>query len=441
MNNNRKKTPSGQQAGQQVREQAITRLAKVLNGAPFIPFNEAIISDSRDRALANKLITTALRRHGHINYIFEQQLKKGMPARSANFESILRIALAELLFMPKQAEHSSIFLAVEIAKKNNKTRHLAKLVNGVLRTAQREAEKYKGLPNHLLFPKWLIEKWQKSYGAEVIEDFAQALLEGAPLDLILRNEGESEKLISELNGQKIFHDVVRIYQRDKAVDKMAGYDEGSWWVQDVAASLPARLMALKKNASILDMCVAPGGKLAQLLKQDYQVTGLDIDKERLKRVKENLERLKYSAKLEVSDARTYSPKTLFDGILLDAPCSATGTFRRHPELIWQRKQHDIKQRVKLQRELIANAIKCLKPNGVLIFITCSLEIEEGEQQANWISKTYKELEEFPIKKEEILDFGHFISKDGYLRTLPIAKIAGNISGSMDGFFVARFRRV
>jgi len=439
LNNNRKKTPINQQAGQQVREQAITRLAKVLNGAPFIPFNEAIISDGRDRALANKLITTALRRHGHINYIFERQLKKGMPARSANFESILRIALAELLFLPKQAEHSSIFLAVEIAKKNNKTRHLAKLVNGVLRTAQREAEKYKNLPNHLLFPKWLIEKWQKSYGAEIIEDFAQALLEGAPLDLVLREE--DEKLISELNGQKIFQDVVRIYQRDKAVDKMAGYDEGSWWVQDVAASLPARLMALKKNNSVLDMCVAPGGKLAQLLKQDYQVTGLDIDKERLKRVEGNLERLKYSAKLELSDARTYSPKNLFDGILLDAPCSATGTFRRHPELIWQRKQHDIKQRVKLQRELIANAIKCLKPNGVLIFITCSLEIEEGEQQASWISKTYKELIELPIKKEEISDFGHFISKDGYLRTLPIAKITDNISGSMDGFFVARFKRI
>ena len=424
--------------GLKVRLLAANRLSKVLKGTPFIAFSEKEIADRRDRALANRLITTALRRQGHINYIITQVLKKGMPAKSANFEAILRIGLSELLFMPSQAAHSSIFLSVEAVKSDKKTRHLSKLINAILRNVQREEKKYKSLSNELLFPNWLYKKWQKSYGTKALEIFADGLLFGAPLDLVLKTN--DKQLINELKGAKIFADVIRIGERDSPVNKMAGFNEGHWWVQDVAASLPARLMKVKPDSSVLDMCAAPGGKLAQLIKQKYNVTGLEIDPNRLEIIKQNLSRLNYNAKLELIDATKYSAKTLFDAVLLDAPCTATGTFRRHPEILWQRKQSDILNRVKLQRELISNAINCLKPNGILLYATCSLEVEEGEQQANWLLENFPNMAKSPINDDELAQFPTIITKQGFARTLISTKLPNNISGSLDGFFIARFKK-
>ncbi len=436
MNKNHKKLPNGLK----VRQLAIKRLKKVLLGAPFIPFNSKEIADGRDRALANRLITISLRRYGQTNYIISNHLKKGIPKRSGELETILRIGISELLFMPSQAAHSAIYLGVEASKNDKKMRHFSKLINGVLRNVQREADRYKSLPNRLLFPNWLYKKWQKIYGASAIEKFAMALLDGAPLDLVLRDEKGSEPLVATLAGTRIFDDIIRIYQRDRPIDKLAGYEEGHWWVQDVSAALPAKLMTLRAGSSVLDMCCAPGGKLAQLIKQQYRVTGLDVDKERLKRVAENLSRLNYSAKLELADAREYRPKKLFDGILLDAPCSATGTFRRHPEIIWHRNTNDIENRVALQKELIINAISCLRPNGLLLYTTCSLEPEEGEEQVKWISKNFDDLIEFPFQQRELKHFANYINNEGFLRIIPSIELANKIKGAMDGFFIARFRK-
>lgn len=360
-----------------------------------------------------------------------------MPAKSGSFEPALRIALSELLFMPEQADHSSIFLGVEAVKQDRRARHLAKLANGILRRVQRDKADFTSQSDETLFPDRLLVRWQKFYGIAATEKFAEALLQGASLDLTMAND--NEELIKALGGTKIFADTIRIDLRDKPVAGMDGYKEGKWWVQDVAATLPARLMALKPGSKILDMCAAPGGKMAQLLKQNYQVTGLDIDEARLERTKENLARLNYSARLELADATKYEPESLFDGVLLDAPCSATGTFRRHPELIWHRTQNDIAGRVKLQRELLHSAIKFIKPGGILVFVTCSLEKEESEEQAIWISKTFPKMIDFPVDPQELAEFHYLVDENGWVRTLPGMKVPGEAEGTMDGFFVARFK--
>ncbi len=436
MSKNKVKKP----VGLEIREQAYKELMQVLLGAHFYPINEAQIPNSQDRALANKLISCALMRHGQIDYIIKQHLKKGLPKKAPLFEAILRIGICELIFMPNQAEHSAIFLAVEAIKTDKKTSHLSKLLNGVLRSVQRNKKEYQSLPNKLLFPNWLYEKWKAAYGDEALNQFAKALIENAPIDIVLREGGDSFQIINELNGVKIYDDVVRIYRRDKKINQLAGFSEGKWWVQDVSATLPAKLINLKKNSSVLDMCCAPGGKLLQLAKQKYEVSGIDIDAERLRIVKENLSRIGFSAKLEHCDALEYKPQRLFDAILLDAPCTASGTFRRHKEVLWQFSPKQIANRVKLQRNLIKGAINLLKPNGILVYCVCSLEKEEGEEQANWISQTFKQLEPYPIKKEEIKEFAQFIDKKGNLRIIPRENFADNIKGFLDGFFVARFRR-
>ncbi len=445
MNNKftKKANSSTKIAGLSVRQIAAKNLAKIFNGAPFIPISEKEIADGRDRALANKLINIALRRHGQIKYIIKQLIKRKLPKNSDIFTAQLFIAIGELLFLPRATEYSSIFVNVEAVKTNRKISYLSGLMNAILRNIQREKEKYISLSDELLFPNWLYKRWQKFYGAEKINSFSHSLLNSAPLDLVLKNEND-EELIKKLNANKIFKDSFRIERRSLSVKNIYGFNEGSWWVQDIAASLAARLINLKKGSLILDMCAAPGGKSAQLIKQNYNLTALDIDEKRLEILRQNLKRINYSAKIELADSTIYHPKKLFDGVLLDAPCTASGTFRRHPEILFQRKKEDIFNRVKLQRDLIKNAIKLLKPNGLFIYVTCSLEREEGEEQANWILQNFAQISAYPIRKEEIMGFRQFIDENGYVRTLPIRNcfknIAQNISGSMDGFFIARFRR-
>lgn len=425
-------------AGLAPRLAAIAKLRVVLGGENFSPLSEKEVTDSRDRALANRLVTVALRRHGHLNKIITQVLQKGMPARSGDFEMILRIGLTELLFLPAQAAHSALFLSVEAAKRDRRSAHLAKLLNGVLRRVQREAENFTNLPEADLFPDWLKDRWQKQYGADVIAGFGAALLETPPLDVTLRDE--DPELIEALGGAPLIADSVRIAERDKQVVALPGFAEGRWWVQDVAAALPARLMNLPDGVRVLDMCAAPGGKTAQLAKAGFDVTALDLDGDRLQIVGQNLSRLGFQARLRQGDGAFYKPSSPFSGVLLDAPCSATGTFRRHPEVLWNRTAKGISGRVSLQKKLIEGAARYLKSGGILIYSVCSLEAEEGEAQADWVSENVAELELLPIKAGELSGLSGVIDAKGRLRTYPGMGAPNGVPGTMDGFFVARFRR-
>ncbi len=410
---------------------AAERLGQVLKGASFSPLSAADLPDGRDRAVANRLITTALRYHGPIRALLADLLQRGVPKKSGRFEAILHLSLAQLLFLPDLGDHSALFLAGEAMRADQKTQHLIKLMNGVLREAQRRRESVE-VDATTLFPAHLVAQWRAAYGDAAMDAFARALLEGAPLDLTLKGPVEG------LEASPVIGDTVRMAERDRAVDQLPGYAEGRFWVQDAAAALPARFMRLSPGTRVLDLCAAPGGKTAQLIKAGYSVTALDRDPARMERLVQNLGRLNYTAEVVIAAAETYAPDSPFDGILLDAPCSATGTFRRHPEVIWHRDPADIAGRVALQRRLIERAASLLTPGGTLIYCVCSLEAEEGEDQAQWA--TGHGLEPVPISAAELDGWAVPVTEPGFLRTHPGQIVPGDKGGTLDGFFVARFRK-
>lgn len=424
-------------AGLKLRLVAAQRLKNVLAGDNFVPLTAAELVDGRDRALANRLITTALRRQGQLNFIIHTLLDKGMPGKSGSFEAVLRLSLAQLVFLPDLGAHSALFLAVEAVKRDPKARHLSGLINAVLRSAQANSAKFSMLEDDLLIPETFGDTWLEAYGEEAIDGFSTALLAGAPLDLTLKTDDAA--LIEALGAEKLIGDTVRIDQRDRPVEALPGFAEGKWWVQDAASAIPARLLKAKPGGRVLDLCAAPGGKTAQLLKDGYAVTALDSDATRMERLKDNLKRLNYSAEIIVGDAGTFAPNSAYDGVLLDAPCSATGTFRRHPEVIWHRSVNDVAGRVRLQKALITNAFRCLDTGGVLIYCVCSLEPAEGEDQVEWALDSLPGLELWPVGPEELPGLEAAVTKRGLVRTHP-GMAPGGHEGGMDGFFVARFRR-
>lgn len=423
-------------AGLWPRREAAIRLSSVLEGEIFVPFSADELSDPRDRALANKLVTLALRRNGHINEIISVLLERGIPKRSGLFVPILRIALTELLFMPDQPAHPPIFIAVEVIKQNTKTMHLKRLLNGVLREAQRRADDFRSLDPYWVLPEWLRTKWVGDYGNTALLGFAEALLEEVPLDISLLEDDDT--LIEKLGGKKLLPKAIRVSERDKSVRNLPGYAEGQWWVQDVAATLAARLIDLPEGARVLDVCAAPGGKTAQLVNAGYKVTALDNDRTRMSRLADNMERLKFDVEIVIENASQYEPDELFDAVLVDAPCTATGTFRRHPEVLWNRTLEDIHSRKQLQREIVENALKCLKPGGLLIYCVCSLEAEEGEDQAVGLTDDAIGLQTRAVTATEIEGFEHTITPQGWIRTYPGMAMPNNVDGTMDGFFIGRF---
>ena len=420
-------------AGLKLRVIAADRLKAILGGEHFAPLSAADLADGRDRALANRLITTALRRHGQINHIITELLDRGLPPRSGSFESVLRLSLAQLVFLPDLGAHSALFLAVEALKRDGKARHLTGLMNAVLRRAQANSARYGLMSDELLLPPASADAWRGAFGDEAVADIAEALLAGAPLDLTLRDD--EPELVEALGARPLMADTVRLDSRDRSVDDLPGYAEGRWWVQDAAAAVPARLLKLPSPGRVLDLCAAPGGKTAQLVRAGHTVTALDTDVARLERLTGNLQRLGLTAETILADAITYSPHQPFDGVLLDAPCSATGTFRRHPEVIWHRSERDIANRVRLQRQMLRNALHCLASGGTLIYCVCSLEPAEGEEQAAWIGAQLGEAVPDPVRPEELPELADAVTPQGTVRILP-----GMIPGGIDGFFVARFRR-
>lgn len=410
---------------------AADRLGQVLKGASFSPLTPSEIADPRDRALANRLVTTALRYHGPINHMIAALLARGVPKKSGRFEPVLRLSLAQLIFLPDLGDHSALFLAGEAMRADPKSQHLIKLMNGVLREAQRRRAEVEPRPD-TLFPIELLAGWRAYYGEAAMPAFAAALIEGAPLDLTLKAP------IEGLEAAPVLADTVRVTERDRSVDQLPGFAEGQFWVQDAGAAIAARLMQLPAGARVLDIGAAPGGKTAQLAKAGYRVTALDRDPLRVERLAANLARLDYAAEIVTADALDYAPAEPFDGILLDAPCSATGTFRRHPEVIWHRSRLDVANRVELQRKLILKAAEMLRPGGVLVYCVCSLEREEGEAQAVWAAAQGLVLS--PITAAELDGWGTPITETGTVRTHPGQIVAGEKGGTLDGFFVARFHR-
>ncbi|MGU3495223.1 16S rRNA (cytosine(967)-C(5))-methyltransferase RsmB [Xanthobacteraceae bacterium A53D] len=428
-------------AGLPARLLAADALDRILRGNASL--EDAFINDQglepRDRALAFRIVATTLRRLGTLRAVIAGLLDKGAPKSAPKVETVLLVGASQILFMDVP-DHAAVGLAVDIARGDRTTGGFAGLINAVLRKLTRERAERLAAAEALDLdtPEWLRQRWTKAYGAEKAKAIAAIHAQEPALDLTVKSdpEGWAEKL----NGEVLPTGTVRVLQAGP-VRALPGYDNGEWWVQDAAAALPARLLGDVAGKSVADLCAAPGGKTAQLAAAGAKVTAVDRNGHRLLRLAENLGRLKLQADVREADGTTFTCGP-FDAILLDAPCSATGTLRRHPDIAWGKRPGDIATLAGLQAQLIDNALKLLKTGGILVYATCSLEPEEGEEQIARLLAARKDVERVEIRPDDVPGLASFITPQGDLRTLPCDWVRGGPERSgLDGFFAARLRKL
>lgn len=390
----------------------------------------------RDRAFARAIALTALRRAGQLREVLGHFIARPPAHPKGDLDEILLAAAAQLLFLGA-APHAVIDLTVDQIKQDKAASRFNKLANAVLRrvAAEGSAIVTKQDAARLNTPDWLFASWQAAYGGDVALRIAHAHLDEAPLDITVKSDAEG--WAGKLGGVALDTGTVRL-KGEGRIENLPGYAEGDWWVQDAAAALPARLFGDVGGKAIADLCAAPGGKTAQLAHAGAYVTALDVSRHRLARLEENLKRLRLNATVVVADAATWQPDTRFDGVLLDAPCSATGTIRRNPDIAHLKSPADIEALGRLQSRLLENAARMLKPGGVLVYCTCSLQPEEGPQQIARLMGTDQAWRVEPIRPDDIAGHPEWLTGDGFLRTLPchLQLSEPGLSG-LDGFFAAR----
>lgn len=386
---------------------------RTLDEAP----RSAGLSDS-DAAFAMHLTLSVLRHLGQIDTLIAGYLEKALPAKRWAVQHALRIGVAQLLLMDTPP-HAAVNESVKLVKQG-KEKALAGLVNAVLKKIARDLPKLPDATCNL--PLWLRERWRKQYGDAVTRDMTAIAAELPPLDLNTRQRFEQGVRLDE---------VIWRMRQHKPVAELEGYADGKFFVQDVAASYPVRLLGNVKDLTVLDIGAAPGGKTMQLAQGGAVVTALDKSAKRMTRVQENLTRMQLTAELVVEDALRFTPRHLFDAVLLDAPCSATGTWRRHPELVQVTKESDVTQLAVTQRALLERAWSYVKEGGRLVYCTCSLEPEEGEDQAVWFGEQHPEAKLIPSSLPQVT------TEEGYVRTRP-DMLAD--AGGMDGFFAVMWQK-
>jgi 16S rRNA (cytosine967-C5)-methyltransferase len=401
--------------------------------------NDAFLELSpRDRALARAITGMALRRHGQIAAALAGLIERPLPEKSGRLRRILEIGAAQILFLDVP-DYAAVSVAVGQAERDSAARHFKGLVNGVLRRLAREREQLLAGQDAaaLNTPEWLLARWSAHYGPAKARAIAEAHMVEPALDLTLR--GDAHVWAERLGGIVLPNGTVRLIAKG-AIDALPGFDEGAWWVQDAAAALPARLLGDVAGLEVGDLCAAPGGKTMQLAAADARVTAVDQSKFRMERLARNLARAGLAAEAVTADVLAFEGRDRFDAVLLDAPCSATGTIRRHPDVAWLRAPGDIASLAILQARLLARAAELARPGGLVVFSTCSLEPEEGEEQARHALSTLP-VAPAPIGADETAGLGT-ISPEGWVRTLPSDLPADDSRlGGLSGFFIARFRRV
>jgi len=391
----------------------------------------------RDRALVRMLTATVLRRLGTLRALIAGFTEKGLPQDVPQVEIALLLGAAQILFLDVP-DHAAVDLSVQLAAERRNKRY-AGLANAVLRRVAREGrERYTVLDPLLDTPPWLLERWQKNYGVETAAEIAAAHRLEPPLDLTAKSDAPI--WAERLSGLLLPNGTIRLAHAGP-IAALPCYDEGAWWVQDVAASLPARLLGDVEGLSVADLCAAPGGKAAQLAAAGAHVTAIDRSENRLKRLRENLTRLGLSAEVVAADATAWKDGP-FDAVLLDAPCSATGTIRRHPDIPWQKEPDDLAVLAALQARLLDNAARLTRLGGVLVYATCSLEPEEGERQIESFLARHRNFVREPVKPAELGGLPDMISPAGDLRSLPchLPNADSRLAGC-DGFFATRLRHV
>ena len=373
------------------------------------------IDKPEDRALAHAIASEVLRRTPDLDDLIDGATRQRLPD-DAKARMVLRIALVQALIL-RTPEHAAVATALPLVDGGPR-----RLVHGVLGTLLRQKAQLRAVP--VLLPA-VEARWDAAWGPGVVGQAAQSLATQQPLDLTIKDPAQTEFWTEKMGGESLAPGHVRV-GRDQSVPDLPGFAEGAWWVQNLAASLPARLLGAGEGRTVLDLCAAPGGKTMQLAAQGWSVTAVERDAKRLERVAENLARTNLSADLVTADLLKWEPPAPVDAILLDAPCSATGIFARHPDVLHRIRPRDIKELAAIQAAMLNRAFGWLKPGGVLVYATCSLEPEEGEAIVEGSGLPQKAIADHELVA------GLAAHPGGWVRVFPHLHL--------DGFFIARFVR-
>jgi 16S rRNA (cytosine967-C5)-methyltransferase len=401
----------------------------------------------RDRALMRRLVATILRRLGTLGHVLSRLLDRGIPTDAPRAQSALLIGAAQILWM-EVPDHAAVDLSVRLVQSDRRAAKYAGLINAVLRRCAREGQPLidEVASQTLDIPPWLMARWTAHYGEATARAIAVALSHEPALDLTVKSD--AAQWATRLHGEVLPTGTVRTLLHGP-VTMLPGFTEGQWWVQDAAAALPARLFGDVAGKTIADLCAAPGGKTAQLVHGGANVIAIDRSPNRVARLRDNLARLGLEAETVVADATEWRPpdgkgaddKGLaggFDGVLVDAPCASTGTIRRHPDVAWLKQEADIGALTALQKRLLQKAVSLLKPGGTLVYCTCSLEPEEGEQAVAELLAAEASMRRAPISSSEVSNLAEIVTADGELRTLPCHLPHSDPRlGGLDGFYAAR----
>lgn len=395
--------------------------------------------DDRDKGLVRAIATTGIRYFGMISKILAAHLERGLPRHAGPFEAIMTAGIAQIVYLDVP-DHAAVDVTVELVQADPDCRRFVALANAVLRRIAREkhtlVKSMRPLEDNT--PGWLADRWIASYGLDQARQIAAAHSHDAAVDLSVKSE--PQVWADKLDAIVLPTGSLRLRSRG-AIPSLEGYDAGEWWVQDAAAALPARLLAAQPHEIIADFCAAPGGKTAQLALSGAKPIAVDRSGKRLQRLKSNLDRLHLAAEIVEADATQYQGGP-FDAILIDAPCSATGTLRRHPDVGWTKGPEDIRKLTALQAKLLDHAVSLLKSGGRLIYCTCSLEPEEGEMQIAAMLERHPHIRRSPFTEADHPAFARALAPAltplGELRTLPFMLPHDEIRLSgLDGFFACR----
>lgn len=397
---------------------------------------------TRDRAFARLIAATVLRRHASLEAVLSRFIERPLPEDAARARTILALGAAQILLLQTPA-HAAINLAVEQCRRDRTAHRFAKLTNAVLRRVAADGAAILASLDWPIvdIPPWIFARWATAYGNDHARRIAAASLVEAPLDLSLKEPHLAADWAARLGGAALATGSVRLREHAR-VEELPGYTEGAWWVQDAAAALPHRLLGDVQTKSVADLCAAPGGKTAALAAAGAHVTAVDASSKRLARLTTNMQRLGLAGSVETvsADLLTWSPPSHFDAVLLDAPCTATGTIRRHPDILHLKRPEDITRLAALQAALLAKAAGLVKSGGLLVFCTCSLEPEEGPAVIEQFLIRHPEFQRRPIGAGDS-SLSAFATPDGDLRTFPSQHPADDPElGGMDGFYAARLQR-
>ena len=406
------------------------------------PLDQAIADDAglaalplRDRAFARALVATTLRRIGTIDRLLALLIERPLPARAATVSDLLRLGVCQLLFL-RTAAHAAVDSTVALVGRRGDA-GLKGLSNAVLRRIARDGEALLAQVDEpdADTPEWLWASWVAAYGAPTAAAIATAHRADPPLDLTVREDPET--WATRLGGRLLPTGSVRLDSAAQ-IEELPGYAAGQWWVQDAAAALPARLFGPLGGRRVFDLCAAPGGKTAQHAAAGAEVVAVDRAAARLKRVTDNLARLGLGAATVAADVTQWQPPVKAEAVLLDAPCTATGTVRRHPDIPWLKEPDDVAKLTILQDRLLAAAVAMTAPGGTLVYCTCSLQPEEGPERIAALLAGGAAVERVAIRPEEVGGLPELITPVGDLRSLP-CHLADE--GGLDGFYACRLRRM